>query len=117
MKKVLTYIIIVCLMTSVMPFGLQYEIDRHDFDFASTNSRTAGVQFSETTIDLSTSCRMPKTICKVFAFIRMIKVVLTEFTTTVSGKLTQVKGTKYRKIITFENNGDPDAGNVSYRFV
>lgn len=106
MKKVLTYIIIVCLMASVMPFGLQYEIDRHDFHFTSTNPKAVGVQFSETTIDLSTSCGMPKTICKVFAFIRMIKVVLAEFTTTVSGKLTEIKGTKYRKIITFESNGE-----------
>lgn len=32
-----------------------------------------------------------------------------EFTTVVSGKLTENKGTKYRKIIYFESNGEVEA--------
>ena len=103
-------------MASVLPFGLQYELDRHDFAYTAQSTKTP-VQFSETTIDMSTACKPPKTFCKILAFLRRIKIKLVEFTTTVSGKLLEVKGTKYRKIITFENNGDPDAGNVSYRFI
>lgn len=103
MKKIICFLIL-CLMLSVLPLGIENELDKHGF--ISTGTKTSSVQFSETTIDMSTACKPPKEMCKLLTFLKTLKVKPTEFTTTVSGKLTEVKGTKYRKIITFESNGD-----------
>lgn len=104
MKRIMTYFLIICLMFSVLPFGIKYELEKHEI--YATESHKPNVNYSETTIDMSTSCKLPKEMCKLLTFLKTLKVKLTEFTTTVSGKLTEVKGTKYRKIITFESNGD-----------
>ena len=104
MKRIMTYFLIICLMFSVLPFGLKYELEKHEF--IAAESHKLSVNYSETTIDMSTACKPPKEMCKLLTFLKTVKIRSTEFTTSVSGKLTEVKGTKYRKIITFESNGD-----------
>ena len=103
MKKIMVYFLIVCLMFSVLPLGIENELDNHNV--ITREHHKFNVSYSETTIDMSTACKPTKTMCRLLTLLEA-HVKPTEFTVSVSGKLTEVKGTKYRKIITFESNGD-----------
>ena len=103
MKRILTCFLIVCLMFSVLPLGIENEFGNQSIITGEHHKLT--VSYSETTIDMSTSCKPLKAMCRLLTLLES-QIKPTEFTVSVSGKLTEVKGTKYRKIITFESNGD-----------
>ena len=94
MKKTLAYFLIICLIASVLPFGIGQEFDKKDNP----------VQFSETTIDMSTSCRPVKEMCKLLTLMKT-QITPTDFTPAVIVRSTAAKNT-HRKIITFDSNGE-----------
>ena len=95
MKKTLTYFLIICLIASVLPFGIGQEFDKKD---------NTPVRFSETTIDMSTACRPVKEMCKLLTLMKT-QITPTDFTPAVIVRSTAAKKT-HRKIITFESNGE-----------
>jgi hypothetical protein len=94
MKKTLTYFLIICLITSVLPIGIGQEFDKKD----------SPVQFSETTIDMSTACKPVKEMCKLLTLMKM-QIEPADVTPTVSVRPAAAKKT-HRKIIHFESNGE-----------
>ena len=100
MKKIFTYFLIICLMFSVLPIGIEHEWEKYD-----SGKNTAPVQFSETTIDMSTACRPVREMCKLLTLMKT-QAKPTDFTPVIIGKFTGAKRTQHRKIITFESNGE-----------
>lgn len=99
MKKIFTYFLIICLMFSVLPIGIEHEWEKYD-----SGKNTAPVQFSETTIDMSTACRPVREMCKLLTLMKT-QITPTDFTPAVIVRSTAAKKT-HRKIITFESNGE-----------
>jgi hypothetical protein len=94
MKTTLTYFLIICLIASVLPIGIGQEFEKKDNP----------VQFSETTIDMSTACRPVKEMCKLLTLMKM-QIEPADVTPTVSVRPAAAKKT-HRKIIHFESNGE-----------
>lgn len=107
MKKTLSYFLIVCLICSIVPFELSFSMSKD----VSCDRPITSMKFhcEETTINMSTACRVPRELCKILTFMNLIVTKLVKRTKPIRRPL--INRTRCRKIIHFENNGELEDPN------
>lgn len=111
MKKTLSCFLVICLLCSIIPFELSFS-NANDVSCKKPIT-SAKFHYAETTIDMSTACRVPRELCKILSFMNLIQTKLIKRTTPIRRSL--IKRIRIIKIIHFENNGELEDPSI-YRF-